>query len=133
MSRENVEIAKRNVEAFNRLDVDGFVESATADFEWFPAGATALERVSFLGREGVEKYFEELRDTWEEIRLVAQEFRDLGDRTLFLGRLEGRGRASGAPVQSPFGVVFDFRGNRCSCIRAFPDHDEALQVAGLSE
>jgi ketosteroid isomerase-like protein len=133
VSRENVEIAKRNVEAFNRLDVDGFVESATADFEWFPAGATALERVSFLGREGVEKYFEELRDTWEEIRLVAQEFRDLGDRTLFLGRLEGRGRASGAPVESPFGVVFDFRGNRCSCIRAFPDHDEALQVAGLSE
>jgi ketosteroid isomerase-like protein len=133
VSREKVEIAKRNVEAFNRLDVDGFVESATADFEWFPAGATALERVSFLGREGVEKYFEELRDTWEEIRLVAQEFRDLGDRTLFLGRLEGRGRASGAPVESPFGVVFDFRGNRCSCIRAFPDHDEALQVAGLSE
>lgn len=131
MSRENVEIAKRNVEAFNRLDVDGFVESATPDFEWLPAGATALERGSFLGREGVEKYFEELRDTWEEIRLVAQEFRDLGDRTLFLGRLEGRGRASGAPVDSPFAAIFDFRGSQCSRIRAFLDHDEALQAAGL--
>ena len=27
------------MEAFNRLDVDGFVESATPDFEWFPVGA----------------------------------------------------------------------------------------------
>jgi ketosteroid isomerase-like protein len=133
VSRENVEIAKRNVEAFNRLDVDGFVESATPDFEWFPVGATALERGSLLGREGVEKYFEELRDTWEEIRLVAQEFRDLGDRTLFLGRLEGRGRVSGAPVESPFGAVFDFRGSHCSRIRAFPDHDEASRAASLTE
>lgn len=131
MSRENVEIARRNVEAFNGLDVDGFVECATPDFEWYPVGATALERASFLGREGVESYFEELRDAWEEIRLVAQEFRDLGDRTLFLGRLEGRGRVSGAPVEAPFGAVFDFRGSRCSRIRAFPDHDEALQAAGL--
>ena len=65
MSEANVEIAKRNVEAFNRRDVDGFVESATPDFEWFPAGAVAVERGSFLGREGVEKYFEELRDTFQ--------------------------------------------------------------------
>jgi ketosteroid isomerase-like protein len=133
VSRENVEIAKRNVEAFNRLDVDGFVECTTPDFEWFPVGATALERGSFLGREGVEKYFEELRDAWEEIRLVAQEFRDLGDCILFLGRLEGRGRASGAPVESPFGAVFNFRGSQCSRIRAFPDHDEASRAASLPE
>ena len=133
MSRENLEIAKRNVEAFNRLDVDGFVECTTPDFEWFPVGATALEGGSFLGREGVEKYFAELRDTWEEIRLVAQEFRDLGDCTLFLGRLEGRGRASGAPVDSPFGAGFDFRGSQCSRIRAFPDHDEASRAASLTE
>src|SRR5450631_2633104 len=131
MSEESVEIAKRNVEAFNRLDVDGFVESATPDFEWFPVGAGALERGSFKGREGVEKYFEELRGAWEEIRIAAEEFRDLGDRTLLLGRLEGRGRASGAAVDSPFGVVFDFRGSQCSRIRAFPDHGEALRAAGL--
>jgi ketosteroid isomerase-like protein len=133
MSQENVEIAKRNVEAFNRLDVDGFVESATPDFEWFPVGAGALEGGSFLGREGVEKYFGELRGTWEEIRLAAEEFRDLGDCTLFLGRLEGRGRASGAQVESPFGAVFDFRGSQCSRIRAFRDHGEALGAAGLNE
>ena len=98
-----------------------------------PSGPRHSSAASFLGREGVEKYFEELRDTWEEIRLVAQEFRDLGDRSLFLGRLEGRGRASGAPVESPFAAVFDFRGSQCSRIRAFPDHDEASRAASLTE
>lgn len=98
-----------------------------------PPGPTALERGSFLGRESVEKYFEELRETCEEIRLVGQEFRDLGDCTLFVGRLEGRGRPSGAPVDSPFTAVFDFRGGQCSRIRAFLDHDEASRAASIAE
>ncbi len=132
MSRESLGIAKRNVAAFNRLDVDGVVECTTPDFEWFPVGAGALEGGGLVRREGVEKYFDELRDAWEEIRLVAQEFHDLGDRTLFLGRLQETGRASGAPVESPFGAVFDFRGGQCSRIRAFPDHGEALRAAGLT-
>ena len=38
MSRENVEVAKRVVDAYNRRDVDGlFAELATPDFEWWPA------------------------------------------------------------------------------------------------
>jgi len=54
MSQRNVEIAKRNVEAFNRLDVDGFVESATPDFEWFPVGATALDAAASWGARALK-------------------------------------------------------------------------------
>ena len=85
MSQENVEIVERAMNAFNRRDVEGFVESATSDFEWLPAMGATVERDSFLGREGAEKYFEELHDTWEEVRLAAQELRDLGDAPSILG------------------------------------------------
>ena len=52
-------------------------------------------------------------------------------------RVGARGRnatvAAGRLVSSPFGAVFDFRGGQCSRIRAFRDHGEALQAAGLTE
>jgi ketosteroid isomerase-like protein len=59
--------------------------------------------------------------------------RDLGDRVLCLGRMEGRGRGSGVPVDAPLGAIFEFRDDKISRMRAYLDHDEALRAAGLSE
>lgn len=50
-----------------------------------------------------------------------------------LGRLEGRGKGSGAPADAPLGMVFDFRGGAISRIRGFLDHAEALEAVGLRE
>jgi hypothetical protein len=72
-------------------------------------------------------------DTWESNRTVPDEFRDLGGRVLMLGRMEGRGKGSGAPVDAPFGVVFDFRGDKVSHARSYVDQGEASRAAGLSE
>jgi ketosteroid isomerase-like protein len=91
-----VEVVKRAIDAFNRRDVDGFAELTTADFEWFPS-LVVVEggRGCYRGREGIEKYFEDVRDTWKELRVLGYDFRDLGDRVLVLSRAEGRGRGSG--------------------------------------
>jgi hypothetical protein len=53
MSQENVEVAERAMNAFNRRDIDAFIQQTTADFEWFPALGMAVEGGSFRGREGV--------------------------------------------------------------------------------
>src|SRR5438045_1571024 len=37
MSETNVEIAEQGMDAFNRRDVDAFMEFTTSDFELFPA------------------------------------------------------------------------------------------------
>jgi ketosteroid isomerase-like protein len=92
-----------------------------------------VEGRSFRGREGIEEYFGELRETWEEFRLVVDEFRDLGDSVLLLGSLEGRGRGSGVPVVLPISVLGDYREGRIWRCRTFSDHGEALRAAGLSE
>jgi ketosteroid isomerase-like protein len=133
MSQENVEIVKRAVDAYNRRDVDAFAEHATADFEWFPAAARAVEAGGYRGREGIETYFGEVRDTWEELRALPEEFRDLGDRVLALGRMEGRGSGSGVPVDAPLGFVVDFCGGKMPRVRVYLDHGAALRAAGLPE
>ncbi len=123
------------IDAFNRRDIDRFVESTTPDFEWFPALGMAVEGGSFRGRAGVESYFEVLQTTWEEVRLVAEEVRDLGGSVLWLGRIEGRGRGSGVPVDSPMGAVIDFRdeGGKVWRMRSYLDHGEARRAAGAAE
>ena len=133
MSQENVELAKLVMDAFNRRDIDAFVQPTTSDFEWFPALGMAVEGDSFRGREGVEAYFEALHATWEEVRLVAEEVRDLGEIVVWLGRIEGRGRGSGVVVEAPMGAVLEFRGDKAWRARSYLDHDEALRAAGLTE
>jgi ketosteroid isomerase-like protein len=133
MSRENVEIAERAMDAFNRRDLNAYNDLFTQDFEWFPALPSTVEGDGYLGSEGIEKYFGEINDTWEEFRVIAEEYRDLGGRLLMLGRMEGRGRGSGVQVDAPLGAVWDFRNGRISRARVYLDQDEAVGAAGLSE
>jgi ketosteroid isomerase-like protein len=121
MSRANVEIVRRVVDAYNRRDLDEFDELLTADFEWVPALVRGVEGGSYRGREGVEAYYRDIRDTWDDYHTLPDEFHDLGDRVLVLGRMEGRRKVSGAPVDAAFGLVFDFRDGRISRLRSYLD------------
>jgi ketosteroid isomerase-like protein len=105
----------------------------TPDFAWFPALPGTVEGDGYQGREGIETYFEEIANTWEELRVLGGEFRDLGDRVVVLGRTEGRGRGSGVQVDSPLAMVFDLLGGKMSRVLTYLDHGEALRAAGLTE
>jgi ketosteroid isomerase-like protein len=133
VSRENVEILKRWVDAFNRRDLDALMETVIPDFAFFPAMADTIDGNSFHRREGMKAYFVDVDSAWEELRVIYDEYRDLGDRVLALGRIEGCGRGSGAVVETPQGAVVDFRDGKVSSARSYLDHGEALRAAGLSE
>jgi ketosteroid isomerase-like protein len=131
MSRENVEIVKRALHAFSHGEAEAFADLTTADVEW-KTGLGAIEGGEiFRGREGVETYFARLGNAWDEFRFIADEFRDHDDVVLVLGRLQGRGRGGGVPVESPVGAVWDLRGGKIWRLRAYLDHVEATEVAGI--
>jgi ketosteroid isomerase-like protein len=130
VSQENVEIAKRAIDAFNLRDVDTFAALTTRDFEWSPS-MVAIEGEIFRGPDGIDKYFESLTGAWESFQILPNRFRDLADVVVMLGQLQGRGKASGVEVIEPLGMVFDFRDGKVSRIRGFLDHGEALRAAGL--
>ena len=132
MSQENVEVVKRAVNAFNRRDLDGLEELGTPDIEWITSMG-AIEGEPFRGREGGDTYLARLTDAWEEFRTVAENVRDLGDRVLMLGQVEGRGKGSGVPVNMPLAQVYDFRDGKVSRIRSYLEHGEALKAVGLAE
>jgi len=93
----------------------------------------AVEGEVFWGREGIETYFERMREVWDEFRGIASEYRDLGERVLWIGRLEGRGRGSGVTLSTSLDVLYDLRDGKISRMHSYLDHGEALRAAGLSE
>lgn len=132
MSQENVDIVARAIDAFSRGDLDAFAALVTADIEW-TTGLGAVEGEIFRGRAGVETYFGRLDSAWESFRFQAHDYRDCNDLVVVLGELEGHSRGSAVPVISPVGAVWELRDGKIWRLRAYLDHAEALQVAGLAD
>jgi len=132
MGRENVEVAKRAIDAFNRVDIELFITLMTPDFEWSPS-MVAIEGQIFRGSEGIRAYFASLSDAWKEFLILPGTFRDVGDAVIMLGGLRGRGQNSDVTVDSSLGMVIELRGRKISRIRGFLDHAEALRAAGAAE
>ena len=105
----------------------------TPDVEWYPAIARAFHGGVFRGREGVERFLADTSENWAKLQILAEEFRDLGDRVLVLGRMKGRGKGSGAPIDQPFATIVDFRGDRVSAFSGGITIAPRTAVAGLSE
>jgi ketosteroid isomerase-like protein len=74
-----------------------------------------------------------LAESWDDSHAVVDEYRDLGDRVLTLGRFTAHGKGSGVTVGAPNAAIFEFRDRKLSHVRLYLDHAEALRAAGLSE
>jgi len=129
VSAEKVDIARRGIDAFNRGDVEALAADTTEDVELFPALAGAVEGGGFHGRAGIEAYFQITAETWGEFRVLAEDFYDLGDGVLVVGRIWGRGKGSRVPVEAPNAIVMDFRGAKVWRIHSYFDQAEAQDVA----
>jgi ketosteroid isomerase-like protein len=131
MSQENVQIVGEALDAFNRGDAEAFVALSTDDLQW-TTGLGAVEGEVFHGHDGVRTYFARLESAWDSFRFLVDEYRDLGDTVVALGRLLGQGRGGGVPVDSPVGAVWDLRAGSIWRLRAYLDHAKALEAAGAT-
>ena len=127
MPQENVDTVRRLHDAFNARDLDGFSDQTTADFEWSPS-MVAIEGEVFVGRAGIESYFARMIEGWDWFRIENGDFQDHGDRVVWSGQLEGRGRISGVPVSAPLDIVYDVRAGKVARMRSFLDRAAALKV-----
>ena len=98
MSQENVEIVTAAPRAFNRRDMEAFLEGLDPDVEWIPIMAS-LEGLSIATHDGVRRWVEELDTDWESFE-VGRDLYDPGDRILILGHWCARGRASGVVLEN---------------------------------
>jgi ketosteroid isomerase-like protein len=133
MSQENVELLRRGIEAWNRRELDVWLDLGTPDVEWMPAGPAAVERTVYRGYDEVRDGIEAVFETWEVFEFQEGEVRDLGEATLWLGRVRMRGNASGVELDQEFAIHSVARDGRMALIHSFLSWHEALKAVGLEE
>ena len=131
MSQENVEVVRRNHDAFERQEVA--IEGWHPEGEWIPAMAGAVEGKIYRGTEGLLNYSREFFESFAEVRLENSEFKDLGDRVLVLYELRVRGHDSGVAMHQAGGALYTFRSGKIIHGRSFLSQGEAIEAAGLSD
>ena len=132
MSDENVVRLQAAVEAFNQRDGAKFDRLLAADAEIVPVRAT-LEGTTYRGGGAGSEYCAAVEDTWESLRWEVDEIREVGESAVALGHIRGRGRGTGATIDTSSGWVAQFRDGLITRFRTYTSRQEALEAAGLRE
>jgi uncharacterized protein len=134
VAREAIEAVVREAhEAFNRGDLDAFMESWDEDCEYRTASTPGMDEDHvFSGRDGLRRRWQGMLDTWNEIETDVHEVRVAGDHAFVSLTLLGRGRASGVPIEAPFFQVATIRNGRIVACHDFADPGRALEAAGIN-
>ena len=132
MSQENVETLNALIDAFTRRDSEALQALLAPDAQIVPIRA-ALEDVVHSGPNAAAQWLAGLDESWEGLRADVRDYRDAGDRVVALGRIYGRGRASGADIDVAAASVAEFREGLVTRLRMYTSPREALEAAGLRE
>ena len=130
VSEQNVIRTRAFIAAYNQRDFEAAVEFFDPEIDWV---LPALQRSdSCKGPEEVRRFWQGLDETFDELRLDPQEFVDAGERVAVRLRYYGRGKGSGAELETEmYHQVTTFRDGTMVRIEYFTDWPSALRAAHL--
>ena len=128
MSEENVELARRSLEAFARGDVETALEAMDPGLVVTRAHP---DRAVYHGRDGllqmVADWVEGFRDwSYEVVEII-----DAGERVVVRQHQRARGAGSGVPIEDDYWLVYAFADGLIVRFEVYADRGEALRSAGL--
>ena len=88
MSPDNVEIAKRSIEALAAGGVEAAVSFVSRDVVWHPFPEW-VEESAYRGHDGFRRMAALYAENFDDVAIRIDEFRDLGDRVVELGEITG--------------------------------------------
>jgi len=130
----STDLVERAFDAFTDRDLGALLDAAAPDIELNAPGTAALARQgkAYRGHEGICTYFRDVARIWEELEVIPQEYRDLGDHVFVTGRLRARGQG-GLIIDEPAYWSVELRGGQIRKLSAFTNRKQALGAVGLSE
>jgi ketosteroid isomerase-like protein len=130
MSQENVVKTSDFIADYNRRDFDAAMRFFDPEIDWV---LPALQRSdSCHGPGEVRRFWEGLDETFDELSLEPQEFVDAGDHVAVRLRFYGKGKGSGAELDTEmYHQVTTFRDGTMVRIEYFTTWAEALEAAGV--
>ena len=129
----NVEVINEFLGAVSRRDVEGMIALMDEHCEFVPITA-AMEGIEYRGHDGAGQFIKDLSDHWEFFETVQEEWHDLGDRVVAIGRWHARGKASGVEmVGQPAVWLAHVLDGKIVRWRTFTNVEEGLAAAGIEQ
>ena len=124
-----MEVVRQALAAVGRRDLSAILERVDADVELHPV--LSVWPRTYRGREGIEQWWRDVGELWEDFSVETEGFRDVGDETLVV-RVRWRGRARGASTElgGPAAAVVRFRGAKAAFVEIHLDEAQALRTIG---
>jgi ketosteroid isomerase-like protein len=133
MSRENVEILRRALPESAPANVAALFEILDENVEWDYVGAFPEGLTTYHGPAEVQEFLAQWAGAFDDFGFEAEEMIDAGDAVLIRLHQWGRGKDTGAQVDSRTWQLFTFRDAKIAHCRGYATKAEALEAAGLSE
>jgi ketosteroid isomerase-like protein len=135
MSRENVEIVRTYIDAWNKRDLDAVLALLDPDFEIDLSSSRAPYQGVYRGHAEAKTRWDDMWDVWEEIHadLNSGEFIDAGEQIVAIVPTRLRARETGIELTGTAAVVCTIRERRIVRHQVCQSRTEALEAAGLSE
>jgi hypothetical protein len=135
MSQENVEVARRGIEQFNRQ----FASTEKLDLDFlapdveFDNSNAALDAAVYHGHDGIREFMSLVRGMWTVQRAEAEEFIAVDkDRVITSFRMVSVGRDN-IEVAFRAATLVTVGGGKITHLQAFQSKADALEAVGLSE
>jgi ketosteroid isomerase-like protein len=130
---EGADLVRRAFAAWNRGDIEGWLGEMHPEIQAWGGVAGLAEGREFHGLEGMRRWWADFHDAFDEVRLYADEVRDLGERVLVLGRIFYRGKASGIEQERPWGWAISLCEGRGVRVESYDDPNQALVAVGITK
>jgi ketosteroid isomerase-like protein len=134
MSQENVEILREAAAAFNRGDLDAWLEYLADDIDHRAAEGAPDDPGPIHGKDAVRAYMRDWLDLFDDFRAEPIELIDAGeDRVIAVTRISGRAKLSGVETDLTFAALYTIRDGKIARGREYWTKEQALEAAGLRE
>jgi ketosteroid isomerase-like protein len=134
VSEENIETVRRSAAAFNRGDLDAWIECWADDIDYRAVEGAPDDHGPIHGKDALRDYAQDWRNTFDHFRQEPVEQIDAGDdKVIAVFRVSGRAKLSGVETDLTYAALYTFRDGKIARGREYWTRDEALEAAGLSE
>jgi len=132
VSPQNVAVVRSAFDAYLRGDEPAMLELTSPDIAvtQFP---DQLDARDFHGHDGVRQAMAAWIGTWDEWTIELIGAREIDGRVLATAVQRGRGKASGAPIESEVVFVFTVRDGVIVRWQMFRTEPEALKAIGVED
>jgi uncharacterized protein len=132
MSPENVDVAQRQIDSYNRRDFDALRAVFDPDVELDWSASRGVEAGVYRGIDAVLRWFMGYLDAFEEVDVEPERFIDAGESVVVPNVARFRGR-DGVEVFARSAFVYTVRARKITRFCLYQETQQALEAVGLGE